>query len=355
MEERMKEMTSALRLVLKQRATITALTAGLALAVAAAPVAAQNFFEGKRLTFIVGGTAGAGLDSYVRIMARHMGEHVPGRPDTIVQNMPGAGSMKAAEFMESQSPKDGTTIGSIFPGAVMAPLLDSVKPRFDPRRFHYLGTAETGARICATFHTSKVKTFEDAQKVPAVIGASQSGGSSRDYTLMSNALAGTKFRMVSGYQGGADMFLAMERGEVEGLCGFDWSTIKTARSQWLRDKQINIIAQFGINDDPELTKMGVPNFSKYVSAADRPVADMIVAQQVFSRMFLVPAEVPADRVKILRDAFMKTMASPGFLADAERAQLNIDPLDGAKVQQVVEQIFSSKPDIIERARKAIAP
>ena len=335
------------------RASLFAVFGSLALGCASA--SADNFYEGKRLTFVVGGTAGAGLDTYVRVLAKHMGKHIPGKPDTVVQNMPGAGSMKAAEFMEQQAPKDGTLIGSIFPGAVMAPLLESVKPRFDPRRFQYVGTAETGARICATFHTSKVKTFDDAKKMTAVVGASQSGGSSRDYTLMSNALAKTQFRMVSGYQGGADMFLAMERGEVEGLCGFDWSTIKAARGQWLRDKQINVIVQYGISDDPELTKMGVPNFSKYLSPADKAVADMIVAQQVFSRMFLVPAEVPTDRVKILRDAFMKAMADREFLADAERAQLNIDPLDGAKVQQVVEQIFSSSPDIIERARKAIAP
>lgn len=337
------------------RSTMMASGLGLAFALSAMPASANDFYEGKRLTFVVGGTAGAGLDTYVRVLARHIGKHVPGKPDSIVQNMPGAGSMKAAEYMEAQAAKDGTVIGSIFPGAVMAPLLESVKPRFDPRRFQYLGTAETGARICATFHTSKVKTFEDATRMKAVVGASQSGGSSRDYTLLSNALAKTQFQMVSGYQGGADMFLAMERGEVEGLCGFDWSTIKAARSQWLRDKQINIIVQFGINDDPELTKMGVPNFSKFVSAADRPVVDMIVAQQVFSRMFLVPAEVPADRVKILRDAFMKAMADPEFRADAEKAQLNIDPLNGAKVQEVVEQIFSSSPNIVERGRKAIAP
>jgi tripartite-type tricarboxylate transporter receptor subunit TctC len=332
-----------------------ALAAGLALGAALAPARAADFYEGKRLTFIVGGTAGAGLDTYVRVLARHIGKHIPGKPDTVTQNMPGAGSMKAAEYMELQSPKDGTTIGSIFPGAVMAPLLESVKPRFDPRRFQYIGTAETGARICGTFHTSKVKTYADALKMKSVVGASQSGGSSRDYTLMANALSKTQFQMVSGYQGGADMFLAMERGEVEGLCGFDWSTIKTARSHWLRDKQFNVIVQFGISDDPELTKMGVPNFSKYLSAADKTVADMIVAQQIFSRLFLVPADVPAERVAILRDAFMKTMKDPEFLAEADKAALNIDPLSGAKVQEVVEQIFSSPPDIIERARKAIAP
>ena len=161
--------------------------------------------------------------------------------------------------------------------------------------------------------------------------------------------------MVSGYQGGADMFLAAERGEVEGLCGFDWSTIKTARSQWLRDKQINIIVQFGVTPDPELTKMGVPNFNQYVSEADRPVADLIVAQQVFSRMFFVPNGVPADRVTLLREAFLKTLKDEEFLADANKAQLNIDPISGAEVQNVVDRIFGSSQDIVERARKMIAP
>ena len=319
------------------------------------PASAASFYEGKRINFIVGGTAGAGLDSYVRFIARHMSKHIDGRPETVVQNMPGAGSMKAAEFMELQAAKDGTFIGSVFPGAIMAPLLESVKPRFDPRKFQYLGTAEAGARICAMFHTSKVKTFEDAIRMKSIVGASQSGGSSRDYTLMANALTRAQFQMVSGYQGGADMFLATERGEVEGLCGFDWSTIKTARSQWLRDKQINIIVQFGVTPDPELTKMGVPNFNQFVAEADRPVADLIVAQQVFSRMFFVPNGVPEDRVKLLREAFLKTMKDEEFLADANKAQLNIDPINGAEVQNVVEKIFTSSPDIVERARKMIAP
>jgi hypothetical protein len=172
---------------------------------------------------------------------------------------------------------------------------------------------------------------------------------------MANALTKTQFQMVSGYQGGTDMFLAVERGEVEGLCGFDWSTIKTARSQWLRDKQINIIVQFGVTPDPELTKMGVPNFNQFVSEADRPVADLIVAQQVFSRMFFVPNGVPEDRVTLLREAFLKTMKDEEFLADANKAQLNIDPINGAEVQNVVEKIFTSSPDIVERARKMIAP
>lgn len=316
---------------------------------------AADFYEGKRITFTNGGTAGAGLDAYVRMVARHFGRYVPGQPATIVQNMPGAGTYKAAEFMETLAPKDGTMIGSVFPGAIMAPLLDVHKPRFDPAKFIYLGTAETGARVCSVFHTSQVKSYEDARTMKAIMPASQAGGSSRDYTLMTNALAGTKMQMVSGYTGGADMFLAVERGEVEGLCGFDLSSLKAARGDWLRDGKLRIIIQYGLATEPELDRIGVPPFNKYVAQADRPVADLIVAQQIFSRMFFVPAGTPADRVDILRKAFLATMADKEFLAEAEKGQLNVVPMSGEQVGEVVRRIYASPPDIVERARKVLLP
>lgn len=317
------------------------------------PGTAQPFYEGKRVTIVTGGTPGAGLDAYVRLVARHYGRHIPGQPAMIVQNMPGAGSYAAAEHIEVQAAKDGLWIGSVFPGAIMAPLLDAKKPRFDPTRFVYLGTAETGPRICLSFHTSKVKTYEDMLKSKLIVAASQAGGSSRDYALMANALAKTQMQLVSGYKGGADMLLAVERGEVEGLCAFDWSTIKAARPNWIRDKQVNLLIQFGVVPDKELTGLGVPDFLKHVPAADQPVASLIVSQQIFSRMFFVADGVPADRVAQLRDAFMKTMADPAFRAEAEKQQMNIDPMSGPEVDKVVRQMYASSPDVVARARKAL--
>ena len=316
---------------------------------------AQPFYEGKRLTFLIGGTPGAGLDTYARLVARYLGRHVSGQPATIAQNMPGAGSYQAAEYMETQAPKDGTMIGSVFPGAIMAPLLDAQKPRFDPTRFIYLGTAETGPRICVTFHTSRIRTYEDTLRNKVIVAASQAGGSSRDYALMANALAGTQFHLVSGYKGGADMFLALERGEVEGLCAFDWSTIKAARGQWLTERKLNLLMQFGTVPDRELNALGVPDFMKHVPADNRPVAQLIVAQQIFSRMFFVPAGVPADRVQALREGFLKTMQDAAFRADAEKAQLNIDPLSGEEVERIVHRIFASPAEVVARARKALQP
>ena len=333
----------------------TLIRGAAALVMIATPQAAgaAEPFEGKRITFVLGGTPGAGLDTYVRVAARHFGRHVPGAVGTLVQNMPGAGSYKAAEFMATLAPKDGTTIGSVFPGAIMAPLLDDARPRFDPREFQYLGTAETGARICGMFQTSKVRSYADALATTAVVAASQAGGSSRDYTLMANALGGTRYKMVSGYVGGSDMLLAVERGEAEGLCGFDWSTIKTVKGDWLRDGKFKIIVQFSVTPDPELTRMGVPDFVQQLPEANRPVAELIIAQQVFSRMFFAAPGTPADRVAVLRAAFLKTMADKDFLADAEKAQLNIEPMDGAGVAAVVEKIYTAAPDVVSRARKAL--
>lgn len=321
----------------------------------ATPSISQDFYEGKRITIVTGGTAGAGLDAYVRLIGRHYSRNIPGQPAIIVQNMPGAGSYTTAEFIETQAARDGTVLGSVFPGAIMAPLLDAQKPRFDPTKFVYLGTAETGPRLCVSWHASKVKTFADMLSSKLIVAASQSGGSSRDYALMVNSLAKGQMQLVSGYKGGADMFLAVERGEVEGLCAFDWSTIKAARPDWLRDKKLNLLVQFGVVPDKELTSLGVPDFKTQVPAADHPVADLVVAQQIFSRMFFVPNAVPAERVKVLRDAFMKTMADPVFRSEADKQQMNVDPLDGERVQQIVAQIYASSSEVVARAKKALAP
>ncbi len=319
------------------------------------PARAQDFFEGKRITIVAGGTPGAGLDAYVRLVARHYTRHIPGQPPIVVQNMPGAGSYTAAEFMETQAARDGTAIGSVFPGAIIAPLLDSQRPRFDPTSFVYLGTAETGPRLCVSWSTSKVRTYDDMKAGKLIVAASQSGGSSRDYALMLNALAKTQIQLVSGYKGGADMFLALERGEVEGLCAFDWSTIKAARGDWLKQNKLNLLVQFGVTPDKELTALGVPDAKKHIPVAEHPVLDLIVAQQIFSRMFFVPSAVPADRVKILREAFMKVMSDPAFRAEAEKQQMNIDPLDGEAVQKIVARIYASPADVVARARKALQP
>jgi tripartite-type tricarboxylate transporter receptor subunit TctC len=330
-----------------------ALTAGIA----ATPASAADFYAGKTIDFIIGSNPGGGYDVYARAIARHIVRHIPGQPNIVPKNLPGAGSAKAVTFIHSVAAKDGTVMGAAFPGAIMEPLLgDRAKASYDPPKLQFIGTADNGTRTCVTWHTAKTKTFEDATKRKTIVGASQAGGSSRDYAYMHNKLNGAKFEVVSGYKGTVDILLAMERGEVEGLCGYDWTSLKTQRPDWLRDKKLNILVKIALEPEAELTKMGVPRITKFIkNDDDKKVLELIITQQVFGRPYFLPPGTPADRVKILRDAFMKTIADKAFLEDAKKLRLDIDPLDGEKVQKMVAGLYAAPADIVARAKAAVKP
>ena len=324
---------------------------------AIAPAAAADFYAGKTIDFMIGSNPGGGYDIYARTLARHIVKHIPGNPVIVPKNLVGAGSAKAAAYMQSIAAKDGTVLGAVFPGALMEPLLgDRAKAQYDPPKFQYVGTADNGTRLCAIWHGSQTKTLEDAQKRKTILGASQAGGSSRDYGYMHNHLNGTKFEIVSGYKGSVDIMLAIERGEVDGMCGYDWSSIRTQRPHWIAEKKINILVQVALEPNPELTAMGVPMIWKYIkNDDDKKVAELIVTQQVFGRPYFVPAGTPSDRVNILRAAFDKTMTDPAFLEDAKKQRLDIEPLGGARVQQLIENLYAAPARMIERAKAAVKP
>jgi len=326
-------------------------------AAAAAPAAAADFYAGKTIDFIIGSNPGGGYDIYARTIARHIVRHIPGHPAIVPKNLPGAGSAKATGFIYAVAPKDGTAIGAVFPGAIMEPLLgDRAKATYDPPKLQYVGTADNGTRICVTWHAAKTKTFEDARQRKTILGASQAGGSSRDYAYMHNKLNGTKFEIVSGYKGTVDILLAMERGEVEGLCGYDWTSLKTQRPDWLRDKKVNILVQVALEPEAALTQLGVPRIAKYVNNDDdKKALDLIITQQVFGRPYFLPPGTPTAQVKMLRDAFMKTMTDKEFLEDARKQRLDIDPLDGEKVQKIVEALYAAPAAIVDRAKLAVKP
>jgi hypothetical protein len=210
--------------------------------------------------------------------------------------------------------------------------------------------------MCVTWHTSKTKTFADAQKQKTVMGASQAGGSSRDYAYMHNRINGTKFEVVSGYKGSVDILLAIERGEVEGMCGFDWSSLRTQRPDWVRDSKVNILVQVGMQPEPELTRMGVPQLWTMIgNEEDRQAVELIVSQQVFGRPYFAPPGTPAAQVKILRDGFMATLQDKDFLAEAAKARLDVEPLDGVRVQELVAKVFAAPAHIVEKAKRATQP
>ena len=321
------------------------------------PAAAADFYAGKTIDFEVGADVGGGYDIYARTLARTMSRHIPGNPTIVVKNMPGAGSGRTAVFISNVAPKDGATLGALMPGAIIGPLLDD-KPetQFDPTKVIYIGSADAGTRVCATFQSSKIKTFEDARNQKTILGATAAGGATRDYGYLLNHTAGTKFDVVAGYKGTADITLAMERGEVDGMCGWDWSSLKSQKADWLRDHKANVLVQVGLDPNPELTQMGVPELWKFINNdEDRKVTELVVSQQIFQRSYIAPPGTPAEQIATLRTAFDATMTDPQFLADAEKARIAITPLSGAKVQDIVQKLYATPKAIIERAKQVIKP
>jgi tripartite-type tricarboxylate transporter receptor subunit TctC len=329
----------------------------IAAAFLAAPAQGADFYAGKTIDFIVGGDAGGGYDIYARTLARHMGRYIPGNPAIVVKNMPGAGSGRAAAFLASVAPKDGTTIAGLFPGTIIASLLeDRGQTLYDPTKFIYIASAESGTRTCATFQHSKTKTFDDALRQKTIMGASQAGASTTDYTNMLRRTAGAQFELVTGYKGTADLLLAMERGEIEGICGWDWSSVKSQRSDWLRDNKLNVLVQMSLEPDAELTRRGIAEVWKYIKTDDdRKAVELVLSQQVFGRPYVAPPGTPAEQVNTLRAAFAATMKDKAFLEDAERTRIAISPSGGEKIQQLVERLYAMPKNIVERAKNVIKP
>jgi tripartite-type tricarboxylate transporter receptor subunit TctC len=324
---------------------------------AAAPVNAADFYAGKTIDFIIGGDVGGGYDIYARVVARHLSRFIPGSPTIVPKNQPGAGSGRAASFLYSVAPKDGTVIGAVFPGAIMGPLLDDrAQPLYDPTKFQYLGSADNATRVCISHERSRIKRFEDTLKQKTIMGASAAGGSTRDYINMLKKTTGAMFDLVAGYKGTADIFLAMERGEVDGMCGLDWASLKSQRPDWVRNRTVNILAQINLEPEAELSTLGVPPIWTFIAREDdKKAAELIVSQQVFGRPYLAPPGVAAEPLAVLRTAFAATLQDKEFLADAERTRIDVVASSGERVQQLVEQLYATPKATVERAKDLIKP
>jgi len=355
-----------------RRALVRAGGMTLVVALFAAPALAADFYAGKTIDLIIGGDVGGGYDIYARTVARHLNRFIPGTPLIVPKNQPGAGSGRAASSLYSVAPKDGSVIGAVFPGAIMGPLLDDrAQSLYDPTRFQYLASADNAARVCISHARSKITRYADALPPPyppplagegkgggqkAVMGASAAGGSTRDYVILLKKTTGALFDLVAGYKGTADIFLAMERGEVDGMCGLDWASLKSQRPDWVRDKTVNILLQTNLEPEAELSKLGIPMMWDYIrSAEDKTAAQLIVSQQVFGRPYIAPPGVAAEPVKILRAAFAATLTDKDFLADAERTRIDVAPSTGERVQQLVEQLYAMPKATVERAKELIKP
>lgn len=323
----------------------------------AAPASSQDFYAGKTVTIVVGNPAGSGYDAYGRLLARHMPKHIPGAPTMIVQNMPGAGSVKAADYTYNIAPSDGTSFALAMPGTFIEPL--TAPPgqyRYDPTRFAYIGTMDTGTRVCITGAASKTKSIDDARKSKTIIAATAPTSSAFQYPKFMNALMGTKFDIVTGYPGPPDVFMAVDRDEADGACGFDVSTIKALRPEWITQKKANHLVQFGREPNAELLAAGFPSHTDFVqSAEDQKLVQLIVSQQVFQRPYMAPPNTPPDRVKILRTAFMQAMRDPALLSEAAKQNLDLNPKSGEEVEALIKEIYGAPKDLIARMQKVISP
>jgi tripartite-type tricarboxylate transporter receptor subunit TctC len=321
------------------------------------PASAADFYAGKTIELVVGADAGGGYDIYARTVARHMGRYIPGHPTIVVKNMPGAGSGRAAGYISTLAPKDGTALGAVMPGAIMDPLLvDRDAALFDPTKVLYVGSASNDSRVCLTMKSSSTKTFDDALIRNTTIGAISTNDSTRDYAFMHKRTSGAKFDVVSGYKGTVEIGLAMERGEIEGVCGWGWSSIKSQKPDWIRDNKINVLLQVGLEPNAELSAMGVPPIWNYLKTDDdRRAVELIVSQQVMIRSYIAPPGTPPDQIAILRAAFDATMKDQQFLDDAGKQRLVVEPLPGAKVQELVQKLYATPAEVVERARLAIKP
>jgi len=321
------------------------------------PALAQDsvaqFYKGKQISLYVGSSAGGGYDTYARLLARRFGAAIPGNPAVLVQNMPGAGSNKLAAYMYSVAPKDGTAIGAIFSGAIVQPLLgDPVQ--HDPSKFIYLGNANDEAFLCLARSDAPVKSFKDALAHELIVGATNEGGSTRDFAAMLDNLAGAKLRIVTGYPGSNEIFLAIERNEVQGVCGLGWSSVAPQRARLLDSGLIRIILQLTSTGHPEMNRMGVPLAAEFArNEDDKKAMELIFSQLTFGRPYILPPGVPADRVAALRTAFMAALTDKAAVAEARTMQLDLDPLAGDAVQAAVAKAYAMPARIIERARQSL--
>jgi tripartite-type tricarboxylate transporter receptor subunit TctC len=310
----------------------------------------EPFFARKTVTIYIGYTAGGSYDLYARLIARHLGKHIPGNPTVVAQNMPGAGSMKAANYVYQVAPKDGTALGVIVESAALEQVLGNTAAQYDAAKFTYVGRVATSNNIFMQWHTSKVQSIADAQKMETILAGTGPGSLAETVPRLLNALIGTKFKLISGFPASTEAMLAMERGEVEGASS-SWAAVSVGKQAWLREKKIRIYLQSqperhqDLPDAPSLTEYGN-------TPEDRQVTALYASGSGVGRSLLAPPDIPADRLKVLRDAFNAMVKDPDFVADIRKVNVELDPLPGERVQELITRTLAVPASVRERAKVA---
>ena len=329
------------------------LAGALALAVAAPALAQQGDALPKTITIYVAGTAGGGIDLYARMLGRHMGKYIPGNPTINVQDMPGAGGIRAANFIADAAPKDGGAMGT-FPGGPLAePLIGARNPGYDMSQFQWIGAISRDVSLCISWGPTPFKALDDARKNEMIVAGTGAGSETDTIPLILNDVLKTKFRVVTGYLGTKETFMAIENGEAHGRCGLTFSSLKASKPDWLRDKKINIFLQMGLEKSPELPD--VPLASDLLSPEDKQVLELVTMGTAVGRPFAAPPGTPPARVEILRRAFDAALKDPALLEEGRAIQAEISPTPGEEVQKIIARLYATPKPVVERAKKLLEP
>jgi tripartite-type tricarboxylate transporter receptor subunit TctC len=326
----------------------TGAIAALVVAFASPPACAQapEAFAGKTVQMIIGFGPGGGYDLWGRVVARHIGRHLPGKPNVIAQNMPGAGSYVATSHIYNAAPKDGSVMGIIARDAALGPLTGAPGARFDATRLSWIGSPAKETNVCIAFHTAKVKSAQDLLTTELIVGDTGPGTGTRSYPRALTELLGMKFKSVGGFPSSADVFLAMERGEVDGICE-SLDSIKNRRPEWIPNKTVTLLFQGGAEPNPDLK--GVPFVLDFAKTPEQKQAiEFLYAGQGIGRPFVAPPDLPAERLKMLRDAFMATMKDAEFVAEAQKSKLELEPEDGEHLAALVKKIYATPKPVVDK-------
>ena len=332
---------------------VIATTLALA-AAAAAPEAraqsAEEFYRGRTVNIVVGFTAGGGYDIYARALARHMGRNVPGNPVIVVQNMPGAGSQKALEYVLTVAPKDGLTIGTFGRTMPFAPLIDGAK--FDASRLEWVGSISSDTTTCIAWHASGFKSWDDLKTRQFTVGGLGKGSDPEMFALIVRNLFALNVKLITGYPGTNDVIIAMERGEVDGICGYSYSTLRASRKQWIDDNKVTILAQGALVRDKALPDVPMM-LDLTTTERQKETLTLLLAAQAMARPFAMPPGTPNERLDAMRAGFMATMQDAEFIKEARTVGIDIDPMPGADVAQLMKKIYAMPADVIADAARAV--
>ena len=324
--------------------------AGFALPARADAVA--DFYKGKQISLVIGTSSGNDYDFRARLLARHLGRFIPGNPSIVPRNMPGAGGINAANWLANIAPRDGTAIHMIMANMMNKQAVGVPGIKFDARKFSWIGNTTSTPNVTSSWHTSGVTNIQQAKERELIIGA-PAGTAGEVYGAVMNALAGTKFKVVTGYPGGNEVNLAMERGEIQGRASNSWASWKSTRPDWVREKKLIVLVQVALKRDPELKD--VPTLIDLVNNdIDRKFMAFLSAETTVARALVTPPEIPADRLDALRRAFDATVKDPQFLAEADKmGGMDIQPMRGEDAQPIAHGIVDTPPEVLERARAVL--